>query len=172
MTRYDFICQRMFWRTIFNLFLLKVVFLGGLRLHLTLVSSSISELLKAPLLSLEEVLVCCFEYRADLLGVTSSPHEHGNQGSFRVLFYLFAEYILFYKRYFFLLLLLRCILGLFHLLFSFFNLLSFVPLCVSQGKNNMRGFFNFSVMIIFISLVFLLLATFLSFLIHYLFDIK
>ena len=126
--RYDFISQGIFWRTICKLLLFKVAFLGGLRLHLTLVTSSISELLKAPLLSLVEVPVCFLEYRADLLVVTSSPLEQGNQGSSWVLFYLFAEYILFvYKRYFFLLLL-RCIIGLCHLFFSFFSGLFVVPL--------------------------------------------
>ena len=79
-------------------------------------------------MSLVEVPVCFLEYRGYLLGV-GSLLEHGNQGSSRALLYLFAEYILFvYKRYFFLLLLLRCILGLCHLFFSFFSGLFVVPL--------------------------------------------
>ena len=149
-----------------------VVFLGGLRLHLPLVTSSISELLKAPLPSLVELPVCCFVYGDYLLGIGCSL-EHGNQGCSMVLLYLFAICIhFFYKRYFFLLLLLRCFLGLFNLLFSIFRGLFVVDLCVSLGKNNGRGLFRFTFMILFISLVSLLLATVLSVLIHYLCDIK
>jgi hypothetical protein len=170
--RYDFISQGIFWRTICKFLLFKVVFLGGLRLHLPLVTSSISELLKAPLPSLVELPVCCFVYGDYLLGIGCSL-EHGNQGCSIVLLYLFAICIHFFKkRYFFLVVLLRCILGLFHFLFGIFSVLSVVLLCVSLGKNNGRWLFRFSFMILFISLVFLLLATVLSFLIHYLFDIK
>lgn len=167
--RYHVISLGMLCWTILNLLLFIVVFLGRLRLHLTFVTSSISELLKAPLPSLVDVPVCCFVYIDYLLGVTSSLLEHGNQVFSIFLFLLFVVYLHFFnKRYFFLVFLLRCMLCLFHFLFGIFSLLSVVPLCVSLGKTNMRGLFRFSDMILLITLVFLLLAAHLSFLIHYL----